>query len=83
MMYDDPNMESDSIMGWLSRRSENATSSLELVGYIKKFDKMWVDSFGNIENIPIEFKEKIKGKLKELQTKEGGGWTAATKLLNS
>ncbi|MCU6798013.1 hypothetical protein OB236_38400 [Paenibacillus sp. WQ 127069] len=51
--------EEDSMMAWLDRRIEPCQDVVTFLFYQRQFKKMWIESFGNIDSIPKEYKEKV------------------------
>lgn len=70
MLYTDPKQEADSIMAWLDRRLEWSTSGT-LPLYVSRFKKEWCDSFGTLDTVPQEYKDKVKARYTKLKVREG------------
>lgn len=58
-LYKDDAQEAESIIGWLERRLENCSVE-QFNPYIRKFEEMWKESFGTLDNVPEQFKSKVK-----------------------
>lgn len=69
-LYDDPEMEAASLMAWMDRRLEMATSKSSIRLYYTKFNQMWHDSFGTLDTVPIEYRDKVIAKYMELRKGE-------------
>jgi hypothetical protein len=68
-LYDDDEIEAASIIAWTERRLEHSDSGMVRF-YANEFKKMWLESFGSLENVPQEFKDKVETLYDELKEKE-------------
>jgi hypothetical protein len=58
--------DSESMMAWLEHRIAQTTSAETVRTCQKKFLQMWRDHFGNTDDIPHDFKEKVTKRYAEL-----------------
>lgn len=65
--------ESESIMAWLDRRLEYATSATEVNINVKRFLSIWSDFFGTTDNIPQWYKDKVEARYHELKVVKPNG----------
>lgn len=68
-MYEDPQVESDSIMAWLDRRLEWANKGT-LPLYVAAFKNMWLESFSTLDTVPQEYKDKITERFNQLKEEQ-------------
>lgn len=56
----------ESLIAWLERRLEYA-DYLSLPIYVKQFEQMWVEEYGNLDGIPQELKDRTMEKYKRMK----------------
>lgn len=60
-MYENDQEERDSIIAWIERRLNLCShDSGMIITYTNQLKKIWFESFGETESIPIWYKEKIE-----------------------
>lgn len=69
-VYENDEEEAASIIAWTERRLEMCVSSSTVRAYIKLFKQMWKESFGSLDSVPQEFKDKVEKLHNELKVKE-------------
>lgn len=51
--------EPESLMAWLDCRIDGCTNTATFLFYQRKFKDMWVGLFGNLDDIPQGYKDKV------------------------
>ncbi len=69
-MYDDDEIEANSIISWIERRLEFSNTSYMVKMYQNQFKHMWIELFGDLESVPTTFKEKVESLYSGLLNKE-------------
>lgn len=69
-LYEDPEEEAASLLAWIDRRYEMATSIGVLKLYYRKFLDMWLTSFGTLTSVPQEYQDKFVTKYREFQKED-------------
>lgn len=72
-MYDDDEREAASIIAWTDRRLNHVWSSGAVAMYLRQFERMWRESFGTLDNVPLLFKQRAMERYNELKAKEATG----------
>jgi hypothetical protein len=67
-MHDEDEKEAASIIAWTERRIDYQTDLGMVHVYMNLFKKMWLESFGTLENVPVEFKSKIEKLILKLKS---------------
>jgi hypothetical protein len=67
--FEDDEQEAASIIAWVERRLA-FSNSIDMVNmYMKTFKREWIESFGTMDNVPSDFKERIELKRREIKGK--------------
>lgn len=70
-MYEDDEQERASLMAWMDRRLEWATPGTIPI-YTVVFKTMWAESFGTLDTIPADYKEKVQQRYNALRLQQIG-----------
>lgn len=69
-IYEDDAVESASIIAWTERRLEHAQSAGSVAWCQRQFKRMWLASFGTLDNVPETFRARVTALYNEMKAKE-------------